>query len=246
MWNLCSGKYLGETVRVLDGLGYRRGFLGLGITKRPAIENVRAHPQGLGGLLGDRQGVAGHHLDLHAHRGRGRDGGFGIFTRRIEQRQHAKKLPFPVAVRPRHAESTKAARGEIVDGLVDGGFHGGGIGRQRHDDLRRPFRHLERLPVLVLDGRLGALVHRIERLEMRDLVGIQRRLVFQPAEDGEIDRVVVLRARSQRAGEDDLVGGDAYPDRRDRPGSACSALGCRSCRHTARPRRPVPRWRPAC
>ena len=49
---------LGETIGVLDGFGYRRGFLGLGITKHAAIENVRAHPQGLGGLLGDRQGIA--------------------------------------------------------------------------------------------------------------------------------------------------------------------------------------------
>jgi hypothetical protein len=48
---------------------------------------------------------------------------------------------------------------------------------------------------------LGALVHRIERLEMRDLVGLQRLIVFQAAEDGEIDRVVVVRARGQRAGK---------------------------------------------
>ena len=173
-----------------------------------AVENVRTHPQRLGGLPGDRQGIACHHLDLHAHLGRGRDGGFGVFTRRIEQRQYAEKLPFPVAIRPGHTERTKAARGEVVDRLVDGGLHGCGIRRQSLDDLRRPLRHLECASIRGLDGGLGALVHWIERLEMRDLIGLQRLLVLQAAQDGEIDRVVVLRSRSQRAGEDELVGCD--------------------------------------
>ena len=81
---------------------------------------------------------------------RGRDGGFGIFARRIEQRQHAEKLPFTIAVGPGHTERTKAARGEVVDGLVDGVLHGRGIGRQLQDHLRRPLRHLEGLPSAAL------------------------------------------------------------------------------------------------
>ena len=202
------GKYLGETVGILDGLGHRRGFLGLGVTEGGAVENVCTHPQHLGGLPGDRQGVAGHHLDLHAHLGRGRDGGFGVFTRRIEQRQYAKKLPFPVAIRPRHTESTEAARGEVVDRLVDSGFHGCGVSRQFLNDLRRPLRHLECASVRGLDGGLGAFVDWVEGLEMCDLIGLQRLLVLQASQDREIDRVVVLRLRSQCAGEDDLVGCD--------------------------------------
>ena len=43
---------------------------------------------------------------------------------------------------------------------------------------------------------------------MRDLIGLQRRLVLQAAQHGEIDGVVVLRARGQGAGEDKLIGGD--------------------------------------
>src|SRR5271165_3133769 len=69
----------------------RRTFLGLGVAEGVRVEDVRTHPQRFGHLAGDRQGVARHHLDLHAHLGRGRDSGFGVFARRIEQRQYAKK-----------------------------------------------------------------------------------------------------------------------------------------------------------
>jgi hypothetical protein len=78
---------------------------------------------------------------------RGRDGRLGIVARRIEQRQHAEKLPLPVSLGPRHAQRTKAARREFVDRLVDGGLHLRGIGRQRQDHLRRALGHLERLSV---------------------------------------------------------------------------------------------------
>ena len=87
-------------------------------------------PSVFGGLSRDREGIAGHHLDLHAHLGCDRDGGLGIFTRRIEQRQHAKKLPLPVAIRPGHAERTKTTGGEVVDSLADVILHRRGIGRQ--------------------------------------------------------------------------------------------------------------------
>ena len=140
-------EHLGETVGVLDGLGDLRRFLRLGIAECAAVENVRAHPEGLGHLPRDRQRVARHHLDLHAHLGGGRDGRLGVLARRIEQRQHAENPPFAVAVRPRDAERAKAARGEVVDGLVDGVLHGRGIGRQALDDLRRALRHLEGLAV---------------------------------------------------------------------------------------------------
>ena len=46
------------------------------------------------------------------------------------------------------------------------------IGRQLQDHLRRALRHLEGLAVLAFDARLGALVHRIEGLEMQYLIGL--------------------------------------------------------------------------
>ena len=58
---------LGETVGVLDGLGRRGGLVGLGVTQHRAVENIWRFPK-------RSQGVACHHLDLHAHRGRGHDG----------------------------------------------------------------------------------------------------------------------------------------------------------------------------
>ena len=40
------------------------------------------------------------------------------------------------------------------------------------------------------------------------LIGLQRLLVFQAAEHSQIDGIVILRPRGQRAVKDDLVGGD--------------------------------------
>ena len=159
---LMFGEHLSEAVRILDGLGHRRGFLGLGVAEGVRVEDVRAHSQRLGHLAGDRQSVARHHLDLHAHLSRRRDGGLGVFPRRIEQRQDAEKPPFAVAIGARDAERTKAARGEVVDSLVHGGLHRGRVRRQRQDDLRRALGHLECLSIRALDRGLGPLVHGIE------------------------------------------------------------------------------------
>ena len=50
-------------------------------------------------------------------------------------------------------------------------------------------------------------MHGVERLEMNHLIGLQGFLVFQAAQDGQINGVVIVRARRQRASEDDLLGG---------------------------------------
>ena len=171
----------------------------LRVAQAAGIENVRAQSQLSGGFLGDGQCIARNHLDLHAHLPRGRDGCLGIFPRRIEQGQHAKKLPLAFSLGPRHAQRTEAARREFVDRLLDGGLHLPGIGRQRQDHLRRALRHLELLSVRALDGGLGAFMHRVERLEMNHLIALQRLLVFQAAQNGQIDGVVVFRTRRQRA-----------------------------------------------
>ena len=141
------GEHLGEAVGMLDGLGHAGVSCCFGVAKAAGIENVCAHAEFLGGFLGDGQRIAGHHLDLDAHLSGGRDGRLGVLPRRIEQRQHAEELPFAVALGPRHAQGTKTARGEFVDGFVDGGFTCAGIRRQRQDHLRRALGHLERLAV---------------------------------------------------------------------------------------------------
>src|ERR1022692_2815787 len=47
-------------------------------------------------------------ITLYAHCQRGRDCDLGVISRRIEQRQHAQKLPLPVTLGPRHAQRTEA------------------------------------------------------------------------------------------------------------------------------------------
>ena len=49
------GKHLGETVRFLDGLRQLRRLMTLRVAEAAGIENIRAHPQFLGGFLGDGQ-----------------------------------------------------------------------------------------------------------------------------------------------------------------------------------------------
>ena len=180
----------------------------LRVAQAAGIENVCAHPQFLGGFPAMASASPVTILIFTPICSRGRDGCLGVVPRRIEQRQHAKKLPFAVALGPRHAQRAKAARREFVDRLVDGGLHLAGIGRQRQDHLRRALRHLELLSVRALDGGLGALMHRVERLEMDHLVALQGLIVFQAAQNGQIDGVVIVRARRQRGVEDHLLGGD--------------------------------------
>ena len=101
---LVFGEHLGKTVGLLDCLSHRRRCLLLFVAKASGIKDICAHPQCLGGFPGDGQRIAGHHLDLHAHMLRGRDGRLGIVPGRVEQGQHAKKLPFAISLGPRHAQ----------------------------------------------------------------------------------------------------------------------------------------------
>ncbi len=50
---------------------------------------------------------------------------------------------------------------------------------------------------------------RVEWLEVDHLVALQGLVVLQASEHGQVDGVLVLRARGQRGAQDDLVGGDA-------------------------------------
>ena len=61
-----------------------------------------------------------------------------------------------------------------------------------------PLVTLNCLSVRAFDGGFGALMHRVERLEMDHLIALQGLIVFQAAEHGQIDGVVIVRARCQR------------------------------------------------
>jgi hypothetical protein len=52
-WWPLREEYRGETVGILDGLGRRHRLLLLFVAKAAGIENVGAHPEFLGGFLGD-------------------------------------------------------------------------------------------------------------------------------------------------------------------------------------------------
>ena len=175
---LVFGEDLGKSVGLLDSLCYRRRRLLLFVTETTGIEDIRAHPQFLGGFLSDGQRIARHHLHFHAHLLRGRDGCLGVVARWIEQRQNAEKLPWAVSFRKRHPQRTKAARREFVYRLIDDGLHLWAIGRQRQNHLRRALRHLEGLSAGARHGGLGAFAHRIERLKMAYLVVFQRLIIF--------------------------------------------------------------------
>ena len=152
--------------------------------------------------------IAGNHLDAHAHLPRARDGCFGLLARRIEQRQHAHKLPLAFLICPGHAQRTEAASRKFIDGFLDGGLYLTGVGRHLQNYLRRSLGHIELFSVRAFDGGFGALMHRVERLEMDHLIALQGLIVLQAADHGQVDGVLVFRTRSQRGAEDDLVGRD--------------------------------------
>ena len=100
---------------------------------------------------------------------------------------------------PRHAQRTEAARRKFVDGFLDGGLYLAGVGRHLQNDLGAPLATLNCFPSAAFDGGFGAFMHRIERLEMDYLIALQRLIVLQAADHGEVDSVLVFRPRSERA-----------------------------------------------
>ena len=130
-------------------------------------------------------------------------------ARRIEQRQHAEKLPCAIAIGPRNAQRTKTSRRKFADRFFYFGLHLRGIGRQLQYCRRSALRHLKGLPISSLEGGLGTLVHRVEGLEVRDAVAVQLLPSLHTAEHREIERVLVFGARRQHGAEDGPFGGDA-------------------------------------
>nr|WP_241499234.1 hypothetical protein [Chromobacterium sphagni] len=140
------------------------------------------------------------------------NGRLGVFARRVEHRQHAQQLPWAIPLGSGHRQRAKAARREFVNRLVQRGLGSADVGGQGRNHLRRALRHLENLAVRSLDGGLGALVHGVERLEVRQLIAVQGLIVFERAKDGEIDGVVVFQARRQRGVEYHLLSRDLAHD----------------------------------
>ena len=170
------------------------------------VQDVRAHAQLMRHFLRYGQLVAGDHFDFHAHLHGARDGRLGLFARRIGHGQDPNELPFVVLICSGHTQRAEAACRKFIDGFLNRGFYFRDIGRHLQNDLRRSLRHLELFSVGTLYGGFGALVDRIERLEMKDLIALQFFIVLHTADHGQIDRVLVLRARSESGVEDDLIG----------------------------------------
>ena len=160
---------LGETVRFFNRPGHLGSLVMLDIAQAGGIDNVRTHTELLCSFLGDCQGIAGHHLDLHTHGKRRGDGGLGIFARRVEQGQHPQKPPAAVPLGPRYAYRTETALCELTHRLFNLGLYLPGFDRYLQDHLRRTLGDLELLAVFGLDGGLGALMYRIEGLKVNHL-----------------------------------------------------------------------------
>ena len=165
---LVLGEHLGEAVGLLDGLGHRRASLRAwrrrGRRRRgcrcPSRASWRspwrwpaASPVTILTFTPICRAVA--MVALASSRGGSNSGS----TPRNCQSPSPSARATPSERKPRAANSLTA--------LSTAAFTCRGIGRQRQDHLRRALGHLERLAVRGLDGGLGALVHRVERLEMR-------------------------------------------------------------------------------
>ena len=166
MWNLCSGKTWANPSAFSMASADLRRLVMLGVAQSAGIQNVRAHPQLPGGFLSDGQLIACNHLHGHAHLPGAGDGCFGLFARRIEQGQHAHKLPLAFLIRPGDAQRTEAASGKFLHRLFHGGLHLTGIRRHLQNHLRRSLGHKELFPVSSLDGGFRAFVHRVKGLEV--------------------------------------------------------------------------------
>ena len=140
---------------------------------------------------------------------RGRDGCLGIFPRRIEQGQHAQETA--IGRRPRPAPRPSERKPRAANSLTafsTAGFTCPALADNAKITCGAPFVTLNVFPSLAFDGGFGAFMHRIKGLEMDHLITFQRLFVFQSAQNGQINGVVIVRARRQRGIEDDLFGRD--------------------------------------
>ena len=219
----------------------------LGVAKSLRVEDVRAQSDFAGDFLADGHLVAGDHL--HARRpfpcavamvcaesSRG-----GSKSGSTPRNCHA-----PRVIGARHAQGAKAARGEFVDRLLHRRLHCVAFAASARITCGAPLLTLKLLAVRRFSHRLRCACSP-DRTAGNAVTSkaAQRVLVLQAAKHGQVDRVLILRARRQRGGEDHVIRVSRRRRRTARRASACSASACRSCPSTARPCRPAPRWPPA-
>ena len=195
MWNLCSGNTWAKPSAFSISLAAAAVSLRLTSPRPEASRMSVPIPSVLAVSRAMARASPGDHLDLDAHLPRGGDGRLGVLPRRVEEGQHAEKLPLARSLRSRATPSERKPRAaNSFDRPVDVGLHLPGVGRQFQDHLGRALGHLERRAVRGLDGGLGAFADGVERLEVHDVVAPQRLLALQAAQHGEVDRVVVVVA----------------------------------------------------
>ncbi len=189
---LVLGEDAGEAVRGDDARGVRIGAsFGEGVRRHHYLS---AEAQFSGGLRGDRLVVAGHHLDVDAHRARRGDRLGAVVARGVEERQEAEKPPVSWRFSASDAESAIALGGVRLDQRLDR-LSLGGVGlAQVEDHLRRALGDGE-AGALRLDVRLRAFRHRIERPERAHGVGLELQPGRFGAEDRGVDGVGRIAAR---------------------------------------------------
>ena len=199
------GEYLGESVRLFDGLRHLRRLLLLRVTQCAGIQDVCAQSELFRGFPCDGNLIARNHLDVHAHLPGARDGRFGLLAGWVEQRQHADELPLALLICPGYAKGPVAASRKLIDSLLDGRLDLADVGCHLQNYLRGTFGHKELLPVRSFDGSFRSFMHRVEGLKVKYLEALQLLVVLHSTDHRKVDGVFVLSARSKRSPENDVV-----------------------------------------
>jgi hypothetical protein len=200
------GEYLGEAVGLFDLLRNLRRRLLRCVAERAGVQDIGSKAQLLRCFTSDGNLIARHHFDLDAHLDGVGDGFLGIRARRIEQGQHADKLPFALLIGFGHTQRTEAAAGKVKNGFLCCYLNFDSIGRHLENDLRSSLGYKELFPVRPLDGSFCAFVHRIEGHEVEYLAALQLLVVLYAAYYRQVDRVLVFGPGGQSGPQDNIPG----------------------------------------
>jgi hypothetical protein len=195
---MCARSGSQSIVSLLEGRLHARG-----------VQDIDAQAQFFRCFPGNGNLIARHHFDFDAHLDGVGDGFLGIRARRIEQGQHADKLPFALLIGSGHAQGAEAAAGKIKNGFVRRRLDFGGVARHLQNDLRRSLCDKELLPVRPFDGSFRAFVHRIEGHKVKHLAALQSLVILYTAYYRQVDSVLVFRAGGQRGPENNVRSSDS-------------------------------------
>jgi hypothetical protein len=95
---------------------------------------------------------------------------------------------------------------KFIDSFLDGRLDLALVRRHLENDLRRSLGDKELFSVRSFDGGFGALMHRVEGLEVKYLVPLQRLVVLHAADHRQVDGVLVFRTRRECRPENHLIG----------------------------------------